>query len=70
MKKLVFEVEIEVADNINNDNEINEMVDYISKAIIKEVEDYGIIPDNSETHTTKVSVKNNLTGYVNQKKII
>lgn len=70
MKKIIFEVEIEVADNINADNEINEMVDNVSNAIIKEVENNGITPDDSETHTTKVSVKNYLTGYMNQKEII
>jgi len=70
MKKIVFEVEIEVADNINDDNEINEMVEKLNHSIVREVINNGITPDNSETHTTKVSVKNYLTGHMVQKEII
>lgn len=52
-----FMVEIVTEDRIDNDNEKNEMAQNIADAIISHANTAGIVPENSETFTKIVYVK-------------
>jgi hypothetical protein len=53
-----FIVEIVTEDRIDDDNEKNEMAENIARAIVSECNSgQGIVPENSETFTKIVYVK-------------
>ena len=52
-----FIVEIVTEDKICDDNEKNEMAQNIADAIVSHANTTGIIPENSETYTKIVYVK-------------
>jgi hypothetical protein len=53
-----FIVEIVTEDRIDDDNEKNEMAQNIARAIVNEAESgIGIVPEDSETFTSIVYVK-------------
>lgn len=52
-----FMVEIVTEDRIDDDNEKNEMAQNIADAIVSHANTKGIVPENSETFTKIVYVK-------------
>ena len=52
-----FIVEIVTEDEINNDSDKNEMAQNIADAIVNHANTAGIIPDNAETFTKIVYVR-------------
>jgi hypothetical protein len=62
MKKLKFVVTIEFADDIHDDNEIDEVGKNVINAISTQCFDYGLVPDNSETYTKSITVVCDSTG--------
>jgi len=64
MKKLVFTVEVDFADKVVLDNDINDVADSVLRALTSEVNNgCGLAPVDSETITTKIKVSNQVSNY-------
>lgn len=61
MKKLNFNIEIEFADKITDDLEIEDISVNILNALISEVNSgNGLAPENSDTYTKVIKVSNSV----------
>ena len=58
MKTLTLQVEITFTDHINSDNEINEVCEKLSDAILNHIDhsEAGLAPDASETFVSSIRV--------------
>jgi len=61
MKKIKLIVEIEVEDHLNSDGDIAELTSNVLDAIVFAADHEGIVPEESETYTRKITVSNNIT---------
>ena len=65
MKKVIITVELEFADHINMDEELNEVSDNVLTSLISQVNDseIGLVPEASETFTQTIKVRNRYNNY-------
>lgn len=61
MKKHIFTVTLEFADNITNDAEVNQIAKNIALALKEQVDHEGLAPEESDTFTTKITVETQKT---------
>lgn len=61
MKKHTFIIELEFADKIVNDSDIEEISINILDSLVSNVESgNGLSPENSDTYTVSIKVNNNV----------
>lgn len=71
MKKHTFIVEVEFEDNINSDSEIAEIGINILNCLVNECDSgNGLAPDNSETSTRSIKVRNNIIQSLFEKSLV
>ena len=56
MAKLIYTVVVEFHDKIVDDNEINEVGEKILNGLVRQVNNEGLAPENSETFTKSIEV--------------
>ena len=62
MKKIYLTVVLETEDHINNDQEINEVAKNVLNGLIHTANNQGLVPEDSETFTRKITVKSGVSG--------
>jgi len=60
MKKHRFTIELEFEDKISTDNEISEICINILNTLVHATNTSGLVPDDSETFTRKITVENDI----------
>lgn len=61
-KELTFDLTVRFSEKITSDDDFKEISTNICKAIVREAENYGISPDDSDVYVEWVGISHPLSG--------
>ena len=61
-KEVTFDLTVRFSEKITSDDDFKEISENICKAIVREAENYGISPEQSDVYVEWVNVKHALSG--------
>jgi hypothetical protein len=68
-KEITFDLTVRFSEKITTDDDFKEISENICKAIIREAENYGISPENTDMFVEWVKVNHPLSGINTLKKV-
>lgn len=69
-KEVTFDLTVRFSEKITSDDDFKEISENICKAILREAENYGIAPENTDTYVEWVGVGHSLSGVRTLKKLV
>jgi hypothetical protein len=69
-KEITFDLTIRFSEKITSDDDFKEISENICKAIVREVENYGIAPEESDVFVEWVSINHPLSGIKSLRKLV
>lgn len=61
-KEVTFDLTVRFSEKITSDDDFKQISENICKAIVREAENYGISPENSDTYVEWISINHTLSG--------